>query len=209
MVIRLVIFDVDGTILKTYCWQYIHENLGTWNDARGYFDQFFRNRITYDEWAKLDAALWKNQLLTRITEIISQMPYTEGAKETLATLREKGIETYLLSAGLTQVAQRIQEETGINGYAANTLVVKDGCLTGEVEVNVSFHDKDKHLPRILRVQRHTQRMRSSWRRSHPHTLVQESCSRDSLQPNKRNDRKKRAHNGQKQGPPENPTLHNC
>jgi phosphoserine phosphatase len=149
MVIKLVIFDVDGTILKTYSWQYIHENLGTWNDARGYLDQFFRNQITYDEWARLDAALWKNQPLTRITEIISQMPYTEGAKETLATLKEKGIKTYLLSAGLTQVAQRIQEETGINGYAANTLIVKDGCLTGEVEVNVSFHDKDKHLPRIL------------------------------------------------------------
>ena len=26
---------------------------------------------------------------------------------------------------------------------------KDGALTGEVEVNVTFHDKDRHLPRIL------------------------------------------------------------
>jgi len=149
MAIKLVIFDVDGTILQTYSWQYVHENLGTWNEARGYVEEFFRNQITYDEWAKLDAALWKNQPLTRITEIISQMPYTEGAKETLATLKEKGIKTYLLSAGLTQVAQRIQEEIGINGYAANMLMVKDGFLTGEVEVNVSFYDKDKHLPRIL------------------------------------------------------------
>jgi phosphoserine phosphatase len=149
MTIKLVIFDVDGTILQTYSWQYVHENLGTWNEAKGYVDEFFRNQITYDEWAKLDAALWENQPLTRITEIISQMPYTEGAKETLATLKEKGIKTYLLSAGLTQVAQRIQEEIGINGYAANMLIVKDGFLTGEVEVNVSFHDKDKHLPRIL------------------------------------------------------------
>lgn len=149
MTIKLVIFDVDGTILQTYSWQYVHENLGTWKEAKGYADEFFRNQITYDEWAKLDAALWKNQPLTRITEIISQMPYTEGAKETLATLKEKGIKTYLLSAGLTQVAQRIQEEIGINGYAANMLIVKDGFLRGEVEVNVSFHDKDKHLPPIL------------------------------------------------------------
>ena len=150
MTVKLVIFDVDGTILQSYSWRYIHENLGTWNEAKKYSDEFFRSQITYEEWARLDAALWKNQSLTRITEIISQMPYTKGAKKTLATLKRNGIKTYLLSAGLTQVAQRIQEETGINGYMANTLVVEDGCLTGEVEVNVSFHGKDKHLPSILR-----------------------------------------------------------
>jgi len=77
------------------------------------------------------------------------MPYTVGAKETLAALKEKSIKTYLLSAGLSQVAQRVQEETGTNGYTANTLIVEGGVLTGEAEVNVAFYNKDKHLPQIL------------------------------------------------------------
>lgn len=150
MTIKLVVFDVDGTILQSYSWQFIHQNLGTWNEAKEYSDRFFKKQITYEEWARLDTALWKGQTLTRITKIIRQMPYAEGAKETLATLKAKGIKTYLLSAGLSQVAERIEEETGTDGYTANTLVVKNGFLTGKVEVNVSFYDKDKHLPHILR-----------------------------------------------------------
>jgi phosphoserine phosphatase len=77
------------------------------------------------------------------------MPYTTGARETLAILKGRGIGTYLLSAGLSQVAERIQKETQIDGFTANTLLVRDGLLTGEVEVNVSFHTKDRNLPHIL------------------------------------------------------------
>jgi len=150
MPVKFVIFDVDGTILQSYSWQYIHQNLGTWNVAKKHSDQFFNDQITYEEWAKLDTALWKGQTIAKIKQIIEQMPYTMGAKETLAALKRKGIGTYLLSAGLSQVAQRVQEETSTGGYSANKLEVEDGFLTGEVEVNVSFYGKDKHLPRILK-----------------------------------------------------------
>jgi len=149
MAIKLVIFDIDGTILQTHSWQHIHKNLGTWSQAKKHQNQFFKNQITYKQWAQLDAALWKNQPLTKINQIINQMPYTRGAKQSLIILKQKQVKTYLLSAGLTQVAERIQKETYTEGYAANNLKTKDGYLTGEVEVNVSFHNKDKHLPVIL------------------------------------------------------------
>lgn len=150
MTIKLAILDVDGTILQSHTWQHIHQKLDTWNQAKKHYDQFFNNQITYEEWAKLDAALWKNQPTLKIDGIVNQMPYTKGAKETLIALKQKNIKTYLLSAGLTQAAARIQRETGADGYTANNLVAEDGVLTGEVEVNVSFHNKDKHLPIILR-----------------------------------------------------------
>jgi phosphoserine phosphatase len=147
--IRLVIFDVDGTIFQVYSWQYIHEKLGTLPQAKRHFDQFLENQISYEEWAQQDVALWKNQPLERIQKIISQMPYTRGAIDTLTSLKRNNVEIFLLSAGLTQVAERIQKEIGINRFLANTLVTKDGCLTGEVEVNVSFYSKDRHLQKIL------------------------------------------------------------
>ncbi len=150
MTTKLVIFDVDGTILQIYSWQHIHENLGTWLQAKIYYDQFFAKLVSYEEWAQLDAALWKGESLNKISRIISRMPYTHGVKETFSILKRNGIKTYLLSAGLTQVAQRVQSYTGADGYTANTLKVKDGTLTGQVDVNVSFHNKDEHLPRILR-----------------------------------------------------------
>lgn len=150
MSIRLVIFDVDGTILQAYSWQHVHQKLGTWNQAKEHKQRFFKDQITYQEWARLDAALWKDQPLTRISQIISQIPYVEGAEQTLKTLKQRGIRTYLLSAGLTQAAERIQRETdAVDAYTSNNLTAKHGVLTGEVEVDVSFNNKDRHLPRIL------------------------------------------------------------
>ena len=149
MTIKLVIFDVDGTLIQAYSWQHIHQSLNTWNQAKKHGDQFFNNQITYKQWAQLDVALWTNQPLTKINHIISQMPYTEGAKETITTLKLNNIKTFLLSAGLTQVAERINKELGVNGFTANTLTAKDGRLTGKVKVNVSFHNKHKHLSTIL------------------------------------------------------------
>ncbi|MCW4052553.1 MAG: HAD family phosphatase [Candidatus Bathyarchaeota archaeon] len=148
--IKLVIFDVDGTIFQVYSWQYIHEKLGTLRQSKQHFDQFLEKQISYEEWAQQDVALWKNQPLGKIQKLINQMPYTKGAVDTLTNLKQNNMKIFLLSAGLTQVAERIQKETGINRFLANTLVVKDGFLTGEVEVNVSFYSKDRHLQRILK-----------------------------------------------------------
>ena len=149
MTIKLAILDIDGTVLQNHTWQYVHRKLGTWNQAQIHYNRFFSNEITYEEWARLDAALWQHQPASRITAAVSQMPYVAGAKETLAALKQNNIKTYLLSAGLTHAAARIQRETGVDGYTANHLVAKGGILTGEVEVNVSFHNKDKNLSLIL------------------------------------------------------------
>jgi phosphoserine phosphatase len=150
MTIKLVVFDVDGTLFQTHSWQYIHENLGTWPQAQENKKQFFAGRITYEDWAQLDASLWRNQPISRLNQIVSQMRYVRGAEETLATLNRRGFLLYLLSAGLSLVGERVQRETHVDGYLANSLGVRDGFLTGDVQVNVSFHQKGKILNSILR-----------------------------------------------------------
>ncbi len=150
MTIKLVVFDVDGTLFQTCSWQYIHENLGTWSQAQENKMQFFAGRITYEDWAQLDASLWRNQPVSRISQIVSQMRYVRGAEETLATLNRRGLLVYLLSAGLSLVGERVQRETHVDGYLANSLGVRDGFLTGDVQVNVSFYQKGKILNSILR-----------------------------------------------------------
>ena len=147
---KLVVFDVDGTLMKSFSWQCLHEALGTWNRGKKYFEQFFRGDITYEEWACLDAALWRGQPLEKIRQIVDAMPYTDGAREVLTTLRKKGFKVVLLSAGLMHVTERIRKEIGVDAALANELIVKNGFLTGGVKVNVSFNNKDKALHPILK-----------------------------------------------------------
>jgi phosphoserine phosphatase len=147
---KLVVFDVDGTLMKTLSWRHLHKALGTWNQGRKYFEQFLHGRITYEQWACLDAALWRGQPLRKIRRIVNSMPYTNGAQEVLATLRRKGFKVLLLSAGLSFVTERIRKEIGVDAALANELIAKNGYLTGEVKVNVTFNNKHEALRSMLK-----------------------------------------------------------
>lgn len=148
--LKLVVFDVDGTLIRPYSsWQQLHKHLGTWNRSKGYAERFHQRNITYEEWAQLDASLWKNQPLQRVQQIINSIPYVDGTREVITTLRTAGFKVVLLSAGLSLTTERINREIGIDDSFANDLIVKNGLLTGEVKINVSFNNKDKALRPIL------------------------------------------------------------
>jgi len=147
----LVVFDVDGTLIKVESsWQHLHEQLGTWDRGRKYAEQFFQGFITYEDWARLDASLWRGLPLDRVQRIVNDIPYRDGARETITTLRRGGLLVVLLSAGLSIITDRIRGEIGVEDSLANDLVVKDGFLTGEVKVNVTFRNKGEVLDGILK-----------------------------------------------------------
>lgn len=147
---RLVVFDVDGTLVKVpSSWQFLHEKLGTWDRGKQYAEQFFREAITYEDWARLDASLWSGLKLERLQKIVDSIPYTDGAREALTTLRSGGFKVVLISAGLSLVTERIEREIEVDDSIANDLKVENGFLTGQVEVKVSVHNKDTVLGRML------------------------------------------------------------
>ena len=148
---KLVVFDVDGTLTKVASsWQFLHEKLGTWNKGKQYAEQFFQGIITYEDWATLDASLWRGLPLKRVQKIVDGMPYTDGMREVLTLLKNSGLKVVLISAGLSFVTERIEKEIGVDASIANELKIKNGFLTGEVKVNVSVHNKDMVLLRMLK-----------------------------------------------------------
>ena len=84
-----------------------------------------------------------------IQDIVSNIPYTYGAKEAIKALKKKGFKVVLLSAGLSLVTERIRNEINVDGFIANELIVKNGLLTGEVKVKVSIINKDEVLANML------------------------------------------------------------
>ena len=148
--LRLVIFDVDGTLIKVdSSWRFLHEKLGTWAKGRQYAELFFQGKITYEEWAQLDASLWKNQPIRKVQQIVNAIPYVDGAKDLIETLKKHDVKVALLSAGLSLLGERIERELDINYSLSNELIVKDKLLTGEVRVNVALNNKEQNLNHIL------------------------------------------------------------
>ncbi|MEP6067518.1 MAG: HAD-IB family phosphatase, partial [Paracoccaceae bacterium] len=64
-----------------------------------------------------------------LAERITMMP---GGDVLLATMRANGAYTALVSGGFTMFTAAVAKQLGFHENRANTLIVKDGVLTGEV-----------------------------------------------------------------------------
>ena len=150
MGIRLVVFDVDGTLTQhSSVWWRLHELFGTTEEGRHYYDQYFAGEITYDQWADYDAALWTGKPVSNVMKIVSATKLVPGVSEAIAVLHNHGIKTAILSGGLDIMADDIARRAGIDYVLTNKLGIKDGVLTGKVENLIGWADKAEHIHTIV------------------------------------------------------------
>ncbi len=149
MVIQLVVFDVDGTLTKhSSVWWRLHEHFDTTVEGKIYYDQYFAGDISYDDWADLDAGLWKGRTLEEVMKVVQSTQLSPGARETIQTLNDKGLKTAILSGGLDIMANEIGRRLGIEYVLTNILHHQDGILTGKVDNLVAWGDKAKSIQQI-------------------------------------------------------------
>lgn len=140
---RAAIFDLDGTLTDTRSiWQHLHEKFGTWDAGRRTAEMYHDGLIDYMEWARLDAACWRNVPLSALLSVLSEIRYTLGARETVEQLRNHGIRTGIVSAGLSVLADKAKIDLNADLAISNELKVKDGILTGDVVVRVGPGNKE-------------------------------------------------------------------
>ncbi|MGY5876047.1 MAG: HAD family phosphatase [Candidatus Thorarchaeota archaeon] len=149
MTIKLVVFDVDGTLTRhSSIWWRLHEHFGTEDEGRAYYNQYFAGEITYDEWADLDAGLWTGKSVEAVLDVVRNSELVPGAIETISTLRDHGIHLAILSGGLDILANDIASRLGIDYVLTNLLEHSNGVLTGKVENLVGWGDKAKEILQI-------------------------------------------------------------
>ncbi len=152
MSIKIIFFDCDGTLTKVKSsWEYIHRKLDTWqNNADEYEKLFKKGQITYSEFCKKDALLWKGYELSEILKIVKQIPYQEDVHKTVEILKNMGIFTVIISTGLSLIVDRVKKELGINSSLSNELLTENGILTGETKINVEYNSKGYYVEKILK-----------------------------------------------------------
>lgn len=146
---KLIAFDLDGTLLvEKSSWNAIHEYFGTKSIARQTYDLYCKGIIDYKEFMKRDIAAWPKPLhISKISEILSNLNLREEAKEVVDAIHRKGVETAIISAGISLLADSVAKKLNIKYVYANELCVdKNGFLTGDgiMRVDLMF----KHLALI-------------------------------------------------------------
>jgi len=146
--IRLMIVDLDGTLIEVNSWQYLHERLGTWDRGRVHLERYLAGEISYEEWAQLDAGLWRGVELGEVERILSEAPVRRGAGLLIDALRASGIRVGIVSAGLLPLARALADRFGMDFCLANDLEARDGRLTGRAFVSVPLERKGEVMLRM-------------------------------------------------------------
>jgi phosphoserine phosphatase len=147
--IRLVVFDLDGTLTPVdSLWRYLHEAFGTWDFGKIAAQKYRRGEITYKEWAETDAGYWAGAPLSEVKEILERIPYRRGAREVFQELKQRKVKTAILSAGLSLLAEKVASDLGADFAIANELQSNDGRLTGGIIVRVGVSDKKRIIEQL-------------------------------------------------------------
>ncbi len=152
--LKLAVFDLDGTLKpRRDPYTYLHENLGVADEARTLTARGLAGELSYEEWLRGDAVLWRGTPRPHLEQLMRALPYTPGARETVAALQSSGVEVVIISAGLLFHAELVARDMDISRYVANEIIFEkngDGIpvVTGEVVAAVSIDNKGALLDAI-------------------------------------------------------------
>lgn len=110
---KLVVFDLDGTIIDKvdYVWKMIHENLGIEDHPQRIKNrnEFLSGKITYYEWAKYDLDLMARHGADKetIMKVFDKAKVMEGALETLEALKSKGYKIAIISGSMNILLEKL------------------------------------------------------------------------------------------------------
>jgi len=146
----MVVFDVDGVLTEVdSIWKFIHMRLGTLKRAEANALAYYSGRITYEEWARRDVALWRGRTKEEMEAIVKDIPLRRGAKELISFLKLRGLVVVALSAGLDLITKKVKEQLGLDEEFSNVLVFdEEDRVKGEVVVRVSADNKGLVLRKI-------------------------------------------------------------
>ncbi len=129
---RLVVLDVDSTLIQDEVIELLAEQAGCLDEVRAVTDRAMAGELDFESalrervrrLAGLDEdAVERARLAVRLTP---------GARTFVRTLKRLGYTVGIVSGGFTLFTDRLAEELGLHHAAANELEVVDGVLTGEV-----------------------------------------------------------------------------
>ncbi|ADJ49436.1 phosphoserine phosphatase [Amycolatopsis mediterranei S699] len=129
---RLVVFDVDSTLIQGEVIEMLGAHAGVEPEIREITEAAMRGELNFTESLERRVALLAGLPATAIDEVAASIELTPGARTTIRTLKRMGFRTGVVSGGFTQVIDGLVEELGLDFAVANELEIVDGKLTGKV-----------------------------------------------------------------------------
>ena len=138
---RLFLADMDSTLIEQECIDELAAHIGLRAEVSAITERAMRGEIAFEPALRERVALLKGLPAGIADELLAtRITLSPGARELVATMRANGTYCCLVSGGFTLFTAKIAELLGFHEHRANRLLVRDGCLTGEVEEPILGRD---------------------------------------------------------------------
>ncbi|WP_309114158.1 phosphoserine phosphatase SerB [Saccharothrix sp.] len=129
---RLVVFDVDSTLIQGEVIEMLAAHVGVEPQVREITEAAMRGELDFAESLRRRVALLEGLDEAVLDEVAGSLELTPGARTTVRTLKRLGFRAGVVSGGFTRVIKSLVDDLGLDFCAANELEVVDGKLTGRV-----------------------------------------------------------------------------
>lgn len=141
---RLVVFDMDSTLLKIEVIDELARQMGVVDQVGAITEAAMNGEIDFDESFRRRVRLLKGMKKEVIDNIIADMPLNDGAERLIRALKSVGYKVAILSGGFIYFVEALKKQLGVDYGHANALEFIDGVATGEVLGEIINGDRKLH-----------------------------------------------------------------
>jgi len=128
--IKLAVFDMDSTLIQCEVIDELATRAGVGDRVAAITERAMRGELDFNQSLSERLSLLRGLEADTALQIAKNLPYTDGARELMTTLRALGVKTVIISGGFSLFAEYVAAELAMDEYFANSLEVSDGRLTG-------------------------------------------------------------------------------
>ena len=137
---RIIAFDMDGTLIADRLIFRLAERF----DFEEKLEDIMAMRLAEYEKTRRIARLLKGVTAGELLNTLEQIPLTMGAELTARQLKERGHLLVIISDSYTLATEHLKRKLGFDRTIANELVIRDGKITGKVEMPLNWSDEDSN-----------------------------------------------------------------
>ena len=129
----MLLADMDSTMIQQECIDELADVAGVGDRVKNITARAMNGGLDFDAALRERVGLLKDLPESVIAEVLAtRITYMPGGAVLLATMKQNGAYAALVSGGFTAFTSAVAEHLGFDENRANTLLVEDGVLTGQV-----------------------------------------------------------------------------
>lgn len=130
---KMLLADMDSTMIQQECIDELADMAGVGAYVKDITARAMNGELDFEGALTERVALLKGLDATVIDQVLAQrITYMPGGQALLATMRAEGGHCVLVSGGFTAFTAKVAQDLGFHENRANTLLIENGKLTGEV-----------------------------------------------------------------------------